>query len=276
MSVTSEEWQIGAAGAELTGQLHAVEAPEIVVSINGATGVPSRFYHAFARWLAEEKQAAVLTWDYRDFAGSGSPYGSGATMTDWATRDPLSVRAALRVRFPSLPIWVIGHSLGGMAVGFQDDIASVDRVITVASGHGHIRDLPMPFRRRARLLWHVLGPLSVLFLDHFPAKRFGLGEDLPKGVFRQWRDWLLSDAALPGDRRLGGLRQPPYAGVLTTVALADDEMLPPATVRRMAAWHPAATIDYRELTPADFGLEHLGHIHVFSARNAAVWPALIA
>lgn len=247
-----------------------------MVSFNGATGVPSRFYHAFARWLAEEKQAAVLTWDYRDFAGSGSPYGSGATMTDWVTRDPVSVRAALRARFPGLPLWVIGHSLGGMAVGFQDDIASVDRVITVASGHGHLRDLPKSTRGKARLLWHVLGPLSVRLLDHFPARRFQLGEDLPRGVFRQWRDWLLSDAALPGDTRLGGLRQPGYPGVLTTIALSDDEMLPAHTVRRMAGWHPAATIDYRELAPADFGLTRLGHVQVFNAKNAAVWPALVA
>ena len=92
----------------------------------------------------------------------------------------------------------------------------------------------------------------------------------------QWRDWLLSDAALPGDARLGGLRQPPYGGPLTTIALADDEMLPPATVRKMAAWHPAAQLEYRELAPADFGLERIGHIHVFSARNAVLWPALVA
>src|SRR5690606_33501176 len=96
-------------GAVLSGVISRVAAPELVVTINGATGVPAGFYRPFARWLAAERNAAVLTWDYRDFAGSGSPYRSPARMSDWVLRDPPAARAAMRERFPGLPVWLIGH-----------------------------------------------------------------------------------------------------------------------------------------------------------------------
>ena len=49
---------------------------------------------------------------------------------------------------------------------------------------------------------------------------------------------------------------------MLSIAIEDDDMLPPATVHKMAAWHPAATIEYRLLRPADHGLPRIGHIQL--------------
>ncbi|MCW1931805.1 alpha/beta hydrolase family protein [Pararhodobacter zhoushanensis] len=260
----------------LRGTLISVPQPQMAVVINAATGVPAKFYYPFAQWLAVERDAAVLCWDYRDFGASGQPGGSRATMTDWAIHDAAAARDWLRAHFPELPLWMIGHSLGGMSAGFQPGMDCVDRVITVAAGHGHLSAHPWPFRAYAALLWYVAGPLSCLRRDHFPAARFGLGQSLPKGVFRQWRRWLLSRGSLPADPALGGLAQPGYSGPLTLVAMADDIMMPAPCVEKMAAWFPRAQVEHRLLRPADAGLESLGHVRVFSPRNAAIWPALIA
>jgi predicted alpha/beta hydrolase len=260
----------------LRGTLSQVPEPRLLVLINGATGVSSGFYLPFARWLAEEKHAAVLTWDYRDFGTSGRPYRSDATMTEWATVDPVAARRWLRDRFPGTPLWVIGHSLGGMGLAFQPDTDQIDRIITVASGHGHITDHPWPFQAQVWALWYLLGPLATWALGYFPARRFGLGSDLPKGVFWQWRWWLLARGALPADTRLGGIRQPGYQGPMTLVAMEDDVMIPPRCVWKMAAWHPNAQIEQRLLVPRDHGLTAIGHVHPFAARNSAVWPKLIA
>ncbi|GAB4271268.1 MAG: alpha/beta fold hydrolase [Pararhodobacter sp.] len=274
--VHSEPVSFNCDGHLLRGTLSRVEAPRLLVLINGATGVPASFYLPFARWLAEEKHAAVLTWDYRDFGASGSPYRSDTTMTEWVTRDPVAARAWLRAQVPDVPLWVIGHSLGGMALAFQPDTDTIDRIITVASGHGHITDHPWPFQARVWALWYLLGPVATWLLGYFPARRFGLGNDLPKGVFWQWRRWLLARGALPADRRLGGLRDPGYRGPITLVAMEDDVMIPPRCVWKMAGWHPNAQIERRLLVPADHGLAAIGHVHPFSARNSAVWPSLIA
>jgi len=274
--ISDETVRIEAPGACLVGTLAAVAAPRQVVLINGATGVPASFYLPFARWLAEEKQAAVLTWDYRDFGASGAPHRSSAAMTEWATIDPVAVRLWAEARFPGLPLWVIGHSLGGMAMAFQPGTERIERIITVAAGHGHVTDHPWPFQAKAWLLWFLLGPVTTTGLGYFPGRRLGMGNALPKGVFWQWRKWLLARGALPADPLLGGIRQPGFGGRLTLVGLEDDVMIPPHAVWKMAAWHPNAQAEPRLLRPGDFGLSAIGHIHAFSARNSVLWPAIVA
>jgi hypothetical protein len=59
--------------------------------------------------------------------------------------------------------------------------------------------------------------------------------------------------------------------MLTTV---DDVVVPPVAVRRYAAAFPEGRVTYRMLYPGEFGLRSLRHIEVFSARNAAAWPAI--
>jgi len=274
--ITSETVSITAPGAVLTGTLTQVENPTLVVSINGATGVPAAFYQPFAQWLAVQKNAAVLTWDYRDFGKSGQPYRSKATMTDWAITDPTATRTWLETRFPGLPLWVIGHSLGAMALGFQPDTDRISRIISVAAGHGHITDHPLRARWQSWFFWYLVGPLATTVLGYLPGSRIGLGSDLPKGVYWQWRHWLLTRDSLPADPALGGLNDPGYAGPITILAADDDTMMPPASSWKMAQWHPHAQIECRLLKPADFGLKSIGHIHAFAPRNSAVWPSLIA
>lgn len=274
--ITREAVTIEAPGARLVGTLISAPDPRLLVQVNGATGVPAAFYQPFAHWLAAERQAAVLTWDYRDFGASGAPFRSRATMTDWGIHDTTASRRWLHARYPGIPLWVVGHSLGGMALAFQDGTDRIDRIIAVAAGHGHVTDHPWPFQGFAWLLWYLLGPVSVAVLGYLPGRRLGLGHDLPRGVFWQWRRWLLDRGALPADPRLGGIRQPGYSGPLTLVALADDPMMPPRAVWKMADWHPNAQVRQRLLNPGAFGLQGIGHIHAFAARNSALWPALIA
>lgn len=63
---------------------------------------------------------------------------------------------------------------------------------------------------------------------------------------------------------------------LTLIAVEDDDLVTPEYVHRMAKWHPNAPSELRVLHPADFGLKSIGHLHAFSPRNAATWPAIIA
>ncbi|MEM8823644.1 MAG: alpha/beta fold hydrolase, partial [Pseudomonadota bacterium] len=128
------EVEIPTEGALLRGQLIRPDGPiRAVAVLHGATGVPARFYGAFARWLAEIG-VACLTYDYRDFGWSGSPRGSPATMTDWGVRDQQAARDYATEAMPGTPVWVIGHSLGGMMLSYQTGLDRIDRVICVAAG----------------------------------------------------------------------------------------------------------------------------------------------
>ncbi len=135
-------------GVTLQGRLFRPKGQATTaVVLHGATGVPQSYYRAFAEWLAEERGSVVLTYDYRDFGLSATKRiaASRATMADWGLLDQPAALAALRRAAPDLPVWVIGHSLGGLMLGFQPEMAGVERVITVASGMVELRDHPWPF-----------------------------------------------------------------------------------------------------------------------------------
>ncbi|MGH8444331.1 MAG: alpha/beta fold hydrolase, partial [Solimonas sp.] len=79
--------------------------PLAAVQINGATGVPRRYYRAYARHLAAQGYA-VLCYDYR---GIGDSRWHGAQpqqmrMRWWGERDLASMLQWLKARYPALPL----------------------------------------------------------------------------------------------------------------------------------------------------------------------------
>lgn len=266
--------------AHLQGRLFLpLSAPRAAVVLNGATGVPQGYYQAFARWLAEERGMACLTYDYRDFGESAAdhPRRSRATMSTWAMDDQPAARAEMRRRLPGVPIWVIGHSLGGMLMPLQDGIEDVDRMICVASGLVHHKDHPWPYQGLARMFWFGHVPLAVRMLGYLPGRAAGFGPDLPATVYWEWRRWCTHPHSFypefgvrlprPDWRRSGA--------PVDLVALADDPVCPPVSVLKLAGLYGQEKSRFRLLSPADYGLEKVGHLGAFTRRSRALWPALL-
>ena len=42
---------------------------------------------------------------------------------------------------------------------------------------------------RVLAMWRVVGPAIISWQGYLAWRRLGLGEDLPLGVYRQWRRW---------------------------------------------------------------------------------------
>ncbi len=277
--VTAEPVTIRAEGARLAGLLVRPAGPaQTAVVVHGATGVPMGFYRGFADWLAADRGAAVLIYDYRDFGASvrGPLRASRATMADWGIRDQAAALATLGTLLPGLPRHVIGHSLGGLMLGHHPAMTGVERVTLVASGLVHLADHPFAFRQKARFFWHALPPL-VAALGYLPGRRLGFGADLPAGVYADWRRWCLSRGSHLADT---GIRLPlPDPSRVTArmrvIAVADDAWVPPAAVWRLMALYPQAVKRQHVLVPADFGLARIGHLGAFHPANAVLWPALV-
>lgn len=265
----------------LHGQFFAPgQTPRAVVVLNPATGVPQRFYRPFAEWLAQTRKVAVLTYDYRDFGASrgGAPMRKSATtMVDWGVHDQQAARDFARTMFPSLPLWVIGHSLGGLTLPFQRNLEDIDRLIAVMSGPVHLHDHPWHYQPMARLFWSWPTRLLVRVLGYFPGRRIGLGADLPKGVFRQWRKWCTTQ----GGATVDAGRDLPYpdwhgmTGHARFVAAVDDPMVPPRAVWRLMQFYPEAMKSQKLMHPGAYGVEKIGHINVFSPANQAAWPDIV-
>lgn len=262
----------------LQGRWYLPEAPRKVVVISGATGVPEGFYRRFATWLAREQGFACLTYTYRDM-GDTSPDAmkkSQASIQDWTITDGQAARDAARAAWPDLPLWVIGHSLGGMMLSKQPRISGIDRVITIGSGLVCHKEHPMPFRLMVYLLWFVVGPITVWLLGYLPGKSIGFGSTLPARVFWRWRRWctsgpdgFLADPGLPPSD-WSSSRAP-----VRIVAISDDLICPPHVAFSLARTFEGATIDQLEIdgTRAEGG--KLGHFGIFTEAGRMFWPELI-
>jgi predicted alpha/beta hydrolase len=271
---------IRAQGARLAGHLTLPHgAARAAVVLHPAAGAPAGFYRAFADWMAAERDCAVLTYDYRGFGASatGPVNRSPATMIDWGLRDQAAAVAALAGLVPGVPRWVIGHSMGGVWLGFHPAMAGITRVITVGSGLTHVSDHPPAYRLKARAFWHGPVPWLARALGYLPGRRIGLGADLPLAVYQDWRRWCLTRGFHLSDigRRLPMPDPALVTGPMRLVAIADDPMVPPAAVWRLMGLYPQATKRQRVLRPADFGLTRIGHLGPFQRRNSVVWPALV-
>jgi predicted alpha/beta hydrolase len=267
------------AGSQLSLTLYLPEkAPRAVVVLHGGIGIPKRFYRHFATWLAEHRNLACLTYDYRDFGESSWSHvrASLATLTDWGIHDQVAALDVAQMVLPRVPLWVIGHSFGGLMLPFHPP-REIDRAIIVASGLVRMDDHPLRFQAFARQLWQVSGPLATTLFGYLPGRFLGLGTNWPAGVFWQLRRWCLSKSFYLSD---AGTQIPPLqSGALTAptllIAIADDPMMPPKAVWRIMELLPDSIKRQKVFRPAEFGLTSIGHLGAFSIGNAAVWPAIV-
>lgn len=282
------ETVIEAHGAALSGVWREPPGPACAVAvIHPAAGVPQSYYAAFADWLSCERSVACLTYDYRDFGASavGPVRDARATMGDWGVKDQAAALAEARRRAEragrggAQPLWVIGHSLGGSMTAFHQDAGAIDRLIAVASGPVHWGDHPLSYAPQVFAFWIAAGPLATALTGYLPGRALGLGADLPSGVYWQWRRWCLTPGFWAEDAKSGALPKPDPGAVLgkvKLVAVADDPMIPPAAVWRLNSIYHESHRSQLTLRPADYGLKKIGHIGPFAARNAALWPEILA
>lgn len=191
---TGQPVEIEAEGALLAARFYAPEGePRAHLVLHGATGVPQRYYNSFAQWAAAQG-VGVLTYDYRDFGASarGPMRASRATMADWGIRDQLAADRKLAELAPQGPLWLLGHSLGGLTLGFRRYDPRFERITTIGSGFAHFSDHPWSYRPLALAFWYGPGPVATALAGYLPGKRLMLGADLPAGVYWQWRRWCTS------------------------------------------------------------------------------------
>ncbi len=241
------------------------------VVVNAATGVRARFYHYFARFLAE-RGFVVLTYDYRGVGLSrpGRLAGCGFRWRDWGERDFEAALDFVEQNARGGPLAVVGHSIGGFLPGFATNARRIDRMLTVGAQYAYWRDYAARYRLRLFLKWHLAMPGLTALFGYFPGERLGWLEDLPTGVANEWSfRRARMELSYPARERQAILNN--FAAVtapILAIAATDDEFATVAAVRRALQYYRCATATEVVLSPADLGVERLGHFDLFHARHA--------
>lgn len=243
------------------------------VLLNSGTGIPRRFYAAFASHLAM-RGLAVLTYDYRGIGGSPKP--AIAAMEQWGAVDQASMLDHLVRLCPGAPLGLIGHSFGGQVLGLADNIGCVRAAVLLTSQSGHWRHWP-PGKARLRMLalWWLLIPGLTTVTGRFPGAWIGTA-DLPADIARSWARWGRSRHYIcdPSGRPLRPHNHE-VAFPIRWMSFADDPVAPYSAVEALRSYYPAASVERLHLSPADLGVPAIGHFGFFrKSMPRAAWDDL--
>jgi predicted alpha/beta hydrolase len=270
-----ETLQLRAADGYRLGALHYPPAGQAkgCLIVAGATGVPQHFYAHFARFAASQG-IAVWTLDYRGVGLSRPPSLRGFRMDylDWARLDLAALLDHVAAQGAD-PIWMVGHSYGGHALGLLSGHERVARLATFATGAGWHGWMPPLERLRVLVLWRVIGPIVVKLKGYLAWSALGMGEDLPRDLFLQWRRWCQWPRYFFDDPELPELAEA-FAKVRTPIRAInaiDDKWATPASRDAFMQAYRNAPVERVTLDPEQSGLGPIGHIGYFRPQAIGLW-----
>lgn len=241
-----------------------------------ATAVPRGFYRRFAEY-AQQHGINVITTDYRGIGDSkhGSLRGFEMEYADWSRYD---LAAAVDYALARGKVWLVGHSLGGHAIGQLPRPNELQAAYVCGVGAGWHGWMPRPERYRAWALWNVVGPVVTRIYGYQPMSKFGLGEDIPMGAYRDWKKWCHlphyffddPDARAITDR-FADVRVPIAAAVST-----DDLWAPPRSRDAFFKGYTSTAVDRVDFTPGELKVKQIGHMGYFRAQTGVeLWPRIL-
>jgi predicted alpha/beta hydrolase len=256
-----------------------------VALVHCGVGIRAVRYRRFASFLAASGIPTLL-YDYRGIGASRprSLRGFRAGVEDWAEYDCGGAIAWLRSRYPEAEMIAIAHSFGALLVGGAPNSTEQDRLVLVAGHTGYYRDYHARYRVPMTAVWHALMPAVTLAFGYFPARRLGLGEDIPAKVALQWAARRSPDLRPKENEprfaraqamldRSAALQRPALV-----VSISDDAFATEGGVKRLLSYYPRLfPLERIMYAPADAGTRRIGHFGLFGRRaGAALWPRLLA
>lgn len=252
-----------------TTSAHAPPLPLIVLA--GATGTPQGFYKRFAL-AAVSRGCQVITFDYRGIGRSKPESLKGYKMNylDWARKD-LAAVIQFCARFES-PLYIVGHSYGGHAIGLLPDLTPVRGVWTFGTGAGWHGWMPKSEQIKVRFMWHVVAPLITRLYGFLAWSRLGMGEDLPLNVYKQWKHWCSFPNYFFDDPEMSELKQH-FARVkfpVTAINATDDKWAPPRSRDAFMRHYQNAQLYMETVDSRQFD-KQIGHMGYFRSHCESLW-----
>jgi predicted alpha/beta hydrolase len=269
--ITADHYDIGC-------RVYQPKSIKAHILMAGATAVPQTFYRRFANHAAQQG-FMVTTLDYRGVGASAPKSLRGMSMNylDWGRQDLTRTLDHISAQ-TNLPIFMVGHSYGGHGFGLMNNHAKISRFYTFGTGAGWAGYMSPIERFKVNIMWHVLGPALVTAFGYMPGKAMGLGEDLPKDVYQQWKRWCQNPNYFFDDPKIGNELKH-FAQVTTPIVAAvstDDLWITPSSRDAFFKGYAKAPVQPVNIEPKQLGLANpVGHIGYFKKGHESLWqPAL--
>lgn len=251
----------------------------LAVLVSAGTGFPRGFYGRFARWMAE-RGAVVLTYDYRGIGGSRPDDLAAMQMDypDWGRLDMPAALKALKVAALGLPVFHVGHSVGGHFVGFMPNQSGFEKHAFVSVGTGWWGGHHRTYNPFELCFWLGLGPSEIRKHGYVPSGKLWRGTDLPRGVFETWKRWCLRPDYFLKELADGALDPQQFDKVIAPIRswiFSDDSIATPGTGARLLTAYPAAPVEILSRRPHDYGVKRIGHEGAFRKGMEPLWEEIL-
>jgi predicted alpha/beta hydrolase len=261
----------------LAGRFYKTEQAKGIIIMAGATGVPQRFYSKFAKQSVANK-FDVVTFDYRGIGGSSPSSLRGFEMDylDWARKDLNAVIGELAKE--QRPIYIVGHSYGGHAIGLLENHHHVRAAYTFGTGAGWHGWMPKLEQLRVRFMWNVLAPIITGVKGYLGWSALGMGEDLPLGVYRQWKHWCRFPHYFFDDPKYPNM-QDSFDKIIMPIRAVnsvDDKWAMPVSGKTFMSHYRNAQLQMVDLNPVHHGLKGIGHMGYFFGSASVLWDDVFA
>ena len=260
-------------GYPLGAQFYPLENAKKIVLIAPATAVPQGFYRRFALAMNARGYSAV-SLDYRGI-GTSKPAQLKGFHADYRLWGQTDLAAAFDFARQHGDVYLAGHSFGGHGLGMLPEASDLKAAWICGTGSGYSGYMPPVERMKVQLLWNLLAPISTAVKGYAPMSWFGIGEDLPLGIYQDWKFWcampryFFSDPALEGSAFISRFHQ--LAIPIAFVNAVDDKWAMPQSRDAFIAGYQRAQISRVDLLPANYHTAEIGHMGYFRPAMAALW-----
>lgn len=249
------------------------------IIISSATAIKKEYYINFATFLLQ-KGYNVLIFDYRGVGGS-APQNlktSDAFINEWGILD-MNAALDFMVNILGLTniIW-IGHSIGFQLVGFLENQKYIKKVVAICSGSGYWANFSYPTKINVWIQWFLVVPIVTKVFGYGTLKMVGWGENLPKNVILEWRDWCIDKdyCKMLIENKLQTDKFYDFNVPITSIYLSDDPITNDKSVSSILKLYPNSNSNLVKLNVKDFTNEKVGHIGIFRKKFANnLWPILL-
>ena len=267
-------------GIQLSGLLLKPEKPKAVIQFNGATAVPKEFYLGLASYFASQNYACLL-FDYRGICSSKPPEGLKGCdyeLIDWGKQDIAAGIDYLRSKFPKLPLFGIGHSVGGQLIGLAPNINEFKGFLAIAVSGGYSGAMPWKYRIQSFFFFHVVRPMTHFLYGYTKVKFLGIMQDMPKRVTNKWKQWCSEPNYVFNPKNFLEIKDfEQYCQLdfpIHVFSTEDDNIATSLNVSNL--WkhiESSRGIEMQLLKPKNYKIKAIGHFGFFSRKTKDLfWP----